>query len=72
MSQVTLEKLNDNIFHLQKEIELLRSFIIGLIGKDKEGEYNPEFIKSVLKANTEKTVLIFKDKKTFLSQIQKI
>jgi len=72
MSHITLEKLNTNVSHLQKEIELFRSFIIGLIGKEKEGEYKPEFVEKVLKASREKATYSFKDKKAFLSQLENL
>src|SRR3990167_8380347 len=54
MSHITLEKLNTNVSYLQKEIELLRSLMIGLIGKEKEGRYNPQFVKKILRASQEK------------------
>ncbi|OGZ33875.1 MAG: hypothetical protein A3I88_01150 [Candidatus Portnoybacteria bacterium RIFCSPLOWO2_12_FULL_39_9] len=72
MSHITLEKLNTNVSHLQKEIEFLRSLIIGLIGKEKEGEYKPEFVEKVLKASREKATYSFKDKKAFLSQLENL
>lgn len=72
MNTTILEKLNTNISCLQKEIELLRSLVIGIITKDKEGKYRPEFVRKMLTANRQKANLIFKDKKSFLSQIKKI
>jgi hypothetical protein len=33
------------ITDLQQEVGLLRSFVIGLAGKDREGKYRPEFVK---------------------------
>ena len=62
-------KLNYEILSLKEEIKTLRSVVIGLLGKDKEGNYRPEFVKKVLKASKEKPVGIFKDKKTFLKEI---
>jgi len=56
---------------VEEEIKLLRSFLIGIAGKDKEGNYKPDFIKKVLKASQEKGKFIFKDKKLFLSCLQK-
>lgn len=70
MAYQTIEKLNTNVSRLQKEVEFLRSFVIGTIGKDSEGEYKPEFVKRILKANQEKQKFAFKDEKTFLSQIR--
>jgi len=62
-------KLNNEILSLKEEVRTLRSVIIGLLGKDKEGNYRPEFIKKVLKTSKEKPIGVFKDKKTFLKEI---
>ena len=62
-------KLNNEILSLKKEIRNLRSVVIGLLGKDEEGNYRPEFIKKVLKISKEKPIGVFKDKETFLKEI---
>lgn len=69
MAQKTLKKLNRT--NLREEIKALRSFIIGILGKDPEGEYKPEFVRKVLKASREKASFTFKDKKEFLKKIRK-
>ncbi len=56
---------------LEKEIQLLRSFVIGVAGKDKEGNYKTEFVKKIIGANQEEGKFIFRDKKSFLSCLQK-
>lgn len=71
METASLEKLHTTISQLQKEMDNLRSFIIGFIGKDKEGTYNPDFVKKILKASHEPAAILFKDKKDFLSQLKK-
>lgn len=71
METTSSEKLHTAISQLQKEMDNLRSFIIGFIGKDKEGTYNPNFVKKILKASREPTAILFKDKKNFLSQLEK-
>ena len=70
MAQDNLEKLNRNVYNLQKELKVLRSFVIGCLGKDKEGEYHTDFVKKIIKANSEDASLIFKDKYSFLKKIQ--
>lgn len=60
-----------NIADLQKEIEMLRSFVIGYLGRDAEGEYRPEFVREILKVANEKPQYIFKNSKTFLAQLRK-
>lgn len=56
---------------LEREISLLRSFLIGIAGKDKEGNYRPEFVKRILKIAQEEDKFIFKDRISFLSRIRK-
>ena len=58
------------ISKLEREIKLLRSFLIGIAGKDKEGNYRPDFVKKVLKAAKEKERFTFKNKSSFLNHLQ--
>lgn len=67
---MTTKTLYKRTRELEKEVKLLRSFVIGQAGKDPEGEYNPEFVKRVLKAAEEKTKYEFKDAKSFLRHIR--
>ena len=69
MSQTLTNKLQ--ILELKKEINLLRSFVIGIIGKDKEGKYKPKFVKKIFESIQEKPEHTFKSKNSFLSQIHK-
>ena len=69
MPQVLNNKLQ--ILKLQEEIKLLRSFVIGIAGKDKEGEYKTEFVRKILRFTREKPKHTFKDKKSFLAHFQK-
>lgn len=59
------------LLELQEEVRTLRSFVIGVIGKDKDGGYNPEFVKKVLQSSQEKPKYTFKDSASFLKQISK-
>jgi len=52
-----------------QEIKLLRSAIIGWVGKDPEGLYNSKFVKQALKNSQEKDKFAFKDKKSFLKSL---
>ena len=72
MSQITLEKLNKNVSEIKKEVKNIHSFIIGILGKDKEGEYRPEFVKKILNLSAKKADFIFKNSKNFLKQIRQI
>lgn len=70
MVQATLEKLTKNVSELKKEFKILRSFVIGAIGKDKEGEYRPEFVKKIRKLASEEAIFVFKNKKSFIKGIR--
>ncbi|MEK7579602.1 MAG: DUF2683 family protein [Patescibacteria group bacterium] len=59
----------DTLDLLKQEVELLRSLVISVIGKDKEGEYRPEFVKRILKSAKSKAKYTYKDSKTFLFQL---
>ena len=68
MASVTQEK---NVAELQKEVKLLRSFVIGFVGKDREGEYRPEFVRKILQAVTDKATHTFQNSQSFLRDLQK-
>ncbi len=57
------------ISKLEREINLLRSFLIGIAGKDSEGNYRPEFVRKILKAARGKKEFVFRDKRSFLSRL---
>ena len=70
MTTKTLEK---EVSELKREVKLLRSAVIGIIGeKDPEGEYRPEFVKSVLKAMKEPAIYTYKGRGSLLKQIQQL
>lgn len=50
---------------VEKEVQLLRSFVIGLAGKDPEGNYKPEFVERVLKSLDEKPQYEFTGSQSF-------
>ncbi|OHA43072.1 MAG: hypothetical protein A3G03_00945 [Candidatus Taylorbacteria bacterium RIFCSPLOWO2_12_FULL_44_15c] len=62
--------INNSKINITQELTLLRSAVIGLIGKDPEGEYRPEFVKKVLKSMQKKPTMVF-DKATFRKLIEK-
>ena len=55
---------------IQEELHLLRSFIIGMIGKDREGAYHPKFVRRVQKSLQEKPSHVFQNEKSFLKDIR--
>ena len=60
-------KTNEDL--MLREIKLLRSVIIGWIGKDPEGLYDSKFVKQVLKNCQEKDEYTFKNKRSFLKSL---
>jgi len=67
---MTSKTLDQKTKALEKEVELLRSFVIGQAGQDPEGTYNPAFVKRALKAAQEEPQHEFKDTTSFLRQVQ--
>ncbi len=61
-----------NTLTVKQEITLLRSAVINLIGRDTEGEYKPEFVKSTLAALSQKATKRFSSPKQFLADILKV
>ncbi len=59
----------DDISSLKREMGLLRSFVISSLGKDKEGDYKPEFVNRILKTSSKKADYKFKSAKHFLKQL---
>lgn len=60
-----------NTLTVKQEISLLRSAVINLIGRDMEGSYRPEFVKSTLAALSKKPTRRFTSPKQFLIDISK-
>jgi len=69
MSNTT--KTKNNLSSLQKEVKLLRSFVIGVAGKDNEGEYRPELVTRVLNAANQKAIHTFTNSQDFLRKLRK-
>lgn len=56
---------------LKQEVALLRSAVIGLIGRDPEGDYRPEFVESVFRALAEKPTARFTTPEKFLVDVER-
>lgn len=57
--------------NFEKELRLLRSFVIGMAGKDTEGNYRPEFIQKILNLVNEQSAHTFKNSQVFLRSLEK-
>jgi len=69
MTQAILEKINNKISQLQAENMFLRSFVIGVLGKDKEGNYKPDFIKNIKSKAEEDGEFCFCGSKDFIKKL---
>ena len=58
--------------NLRREISTLRSFIIGVAGTDKEGNYNPLIVREILAAANEPITHHYSGKESLLKQLKKI
>ena len=59
------------IHKLRTEVAALRSYIIGVVGRDVEGGYRPEFVRQVLADSEEKSVATFASPDQFLNLLDK-
>lgn len=50
--------------------EAQRKFVIGIVGRDTEGEYRPEFVERILVASREQSVDGFVDQESFLAKLR--
>lgn len=66
-----MSKVRQDTLNLKEEVNLLRSFVIGTVGKDVEGEYRPEYIEKVLQALKEKPDYRFQGSEDFLDKLRK-
>lgn len=67
----THSKLN-TLENIQREMKLFRSFVVSVIGEDKEGKYNQKFVNEMFKAIKEKPTHSFGGSKSFLDELRKI
>lgn len=67
---MTTEMLNKKTQELEREVELLRSFVIGHIAKDSEGDYKPDFVQeALLSLSNEEIEHTFTNKEDFLAYL---
>ncbi|OWK26914.1 MAG: hypothetical protein US76_02285 [Parcubacteria group bacterium GW2011_GWA2_38_13b] len=71
MTQATINKFNIQIVNLKREVQVLRSLVIGNIIKDKEGQYSHKFIQEIFSALKERSTRSFNGKQNFLSLFKK-
>lgn len=63
------KQIDIELENLKQQVQFLHSFLISLIGEDKEGKYNPKFVKEILESVREIPSLSFQNVKTFLKEL---
>lgn len=58
------------LLEIEAEVTRLRSFVIGVAGKDREGNYQPKFVKDVLAASRDDVMGEFTTPETFLKTLK--
>ncbi|MBI4175477.1 hypothetical protein HY523_02565 [Candidatus Berkelbacteria bacterium] len=66
----TSQSSKQNLTQLRTEVSQIRSFLIGLAGKDTEGEYRPEFVDRVLQQTTDAPTEEFTTAEDFLQRLR--
>lgn len=69
MTAATVKKMNMELATLKREVDLLRSALIGRHVIDHEGAYSPKFVREMLSSVTRTSTNIFRGKKSFLDEI---
>lgn len=62
--------MDTKVITIEQEVSLIKSFVIGLAGKDREGNYRPEFVKRVLEALSDRSRYSFTNATGFLACIR--
>lgn len=71
MRQTTgVKQLHNEVRDLKQEMQTLRSLLIGLLGRDEEGEYRPSFVREILRAAKQKPTHMFRGRGSLLADIQ--
>lgn len=56
---------------ISREIRMLRSLAVSLVGRDSEGMYRPEFVRRILQSVSRTPTKRYTDKKSFLAELLK-
>lgn len=56
---------------LKQEITLLRSAVAGVLGRDREGSYHPEFVAEVFSSLKRKPTTKFTSPEEFLRSVER-
>ena len=71
MNRVATEKIYSEISTIKREMGIIRSLMIGILGRDGEGEYNPVFVRKILRAAKEKPTHTFRGRGSLQEAIKR-
>lgn len=55
---------------LRRDVGQLRSLLISVVGRDREGAYKPAFVDEILRSASEPAMRRFKDPASFLASLR--
>lgn len=67
---MTNQAMTAQLERIEKEVRSVRSFLISVAGKDKEGNYNSKFVREIQKAANEDPIQKFKNAESFLQALE--
>ncbi len=71
-STTTKTSLSRQMARLRREVSALRSLMIGVVGKDKEGNYRPQVVREILEASAESATYRYTGKGSLLAKLKKL
>ena len=57
---------------LEREVVLLRSLFISVVGEDREGQYRPEFVREIMRAMSERPTRRFRSPEALLAELSEV
>ena len=70
MNQTKNISINKEVANLRRDVGQLRSLLISVVGRDREGVYKPAFVAEVLQAAGEPAAHRFNDPASFLASLR--
>ena len=71
LAPTKISKTNE-VSQLRREVSALRSLVIGMAGKDKEGNYRPAAVQEIIEASLEPATRRYAGKGSLLKHLKKV
>jgi len=69
MNTKVIEK-SASLKDVQRDLNMIKSILIGMLGRDKEGDYNPDFVKKILKSEQKPAKYVYTGGKDLLAKLR--